>query len=112
MTEASKSAPFPTTHWSQVIAAGDRAAPEARAALAELCEAYWYPIYALIRCRGHRLEESCDLAQEYFARLLEKPPQPARAEHARWRHGAGQSLGLSYLELIGRLRSKPLQPLH
>ena len=72
MTEASKSADFPTTRWSRVIAAGDRAAPEARAALAELCEAYWYPIYALIRRRGHRPEESCDLAQDYFTRLLEK----------------------------------------
>ncbi|MFI5456786.1 MAG: RNA polymerase sigma factor [Isosphaerales bacterium] len=72
MTEASKSAHFPTTHWSRVIAAGDRAAPEARAALAELCEAYWYPIYALIRRRGHNPEESCDLAQDYFTRLLEK----------------------------------------
>jgi RNA polymerase sigma factor (sigma-70 family) len=72
MTEASKSAQFPTTHWSRVIAAGDRAAPEARAALAELCEAYWYPIYALIRRRGHAPDEACDLAQDYFARLLEK----------------------------------------
>ena len=52
MTEASKSAHFPTTHWSRVIAAGDPAAPESRAALSELCEAYWYPIYALIRRRG------------------------------------------------------------
>ena len=72
MAEASNFAHFPTTHWSRVIAAGDRAAPEARAALAELCEAYWYPIYALIRCRGHRPEESSDLAQDYFTRLLEK----------------------------------------
>ncbi len=72
MTEASRSAAFPTTHWSRVIAAGDRAAPEAHAALAELCDAYWYPIYALIRRRGHRSEESCDLAQDYFTRLLEK----------------------------------------
>jgi len=72
MAEASHSAQFPTTQWSRIIAAGDRAAPEARAALAELCEAYWYPIYALIRRRGHRPEESCDLAQDYFTRLLEK----------------------------------------
>ena len=72
MAEASHSAHFPTTHWSRVIAAGDRAAPEARAALAELCEAYWYPIYALIRRRGHPPDEACDLAQDYFTRLLEK----------------------------------------
>src|SRR5436190_23985122 len=72
MAESCHSAHFPTTHWSRVIAAGDRAAPEARAALAELCAAYWYPIYALIRRRGHSPDEACDLAQDYFTRLLEK----------------------------------------
>jgi RNA polymerase sigma-70 factor (ECF subfamily) len=70
--ESRHSAHFPTTHWSLVTAAGDRAAPEARAALAELCEVYWYPIYALIRRRGHPPDEACDLAQDYFVRLLEK----------------------------------------
>jgi RNA polymerase sigma-70 factor (ECF subfamily) len=69
---ASRSVNFPSTHWSRVIAAGDRAAPEAHAALAELCEAYWYPIYALIRRRGYRSEESRELAQDYFTRLAEK----------------------------------------
>jgi RNA polymerase sigma-70 factor (ECF subfamily) len=73
MADASGSAPFPTTHWSRVIAAGDRAAPEARAAMAELCTAYWYPIYALIRRWGHPPNEATDLTQDYFTRLLEKP---------------------------------------
>jgi RNA polymerase sigma-70 factor (ECF subfamily) len=72
MAEACQSARFPTTQWSRVIAAGNRAAPVARAALAELCEAYWFPIYALIRRRGHSPDEACDLAQDYFIRLLEK----------------------------------------
>jgi DNA-directed RNA polymerase specialized sigma24 family protein len=73
MTESSKSAHFPTTHWSRVIAAGDPAAPESRAALSELCAAYWYPIYALIRRRGSAPQDGCALAQDYFTRLLEKP---------------------------------------
>jgi RNA polymerase sigma-70 factor (ECF subfamily) len=72
MAESSHSAHFPTTHWSRVIAAGDRAAPEARAALAELCEAYWYPLYALMRRRGHPPDEASNLTQEYFTRLLER----------------------------------------
>jgi RNA polymerase sigma-70 factor (ECF subfamily) len=63
---------FPTTRWSRVLAAGGRSAPEAGAALAQLCAAYWYPIYALIRRRGHDADEAADLAQDYFARLLEK----------------------------------------
>jgi RNA polymerase sigma-70 factor (ECF subfamily) len=60
MTESRHSALFPTTRWSRVVAAGDLAAPEARAALAGLCEAYWYPIYALIRRRGHPPDEASD----------------------------------------------------
>ncbi len=43
-----------------------------RAALAELFGAYWYPIYALIRRKGHDAEAALDLTQDYFARLLEK----------------------------------------
>ena len=63
---------FPTTRWSCVLAAGGRSAPEAGAALAELCAAYWYPVYALIRRRGHDPDTAADLTQDYFARLLEK----------------------------------------
>src|SRR5262249_54188779 len=39
---------FPTTCWSLVLGAGHRSGPEAREALAMLCRAYWYPIYAFI----------------------------------------------------------------
>jgi DNA-directed RNA polymerase specialized sigma24 family protein len=68
----SHSVGFPTTHWSLIIVAGDRAVPEARAALAELCKTYWYPVYALIRRRNHPPDEASDLTQDYFIRLLEK----------------------------------------
>jgi RNA polymerase sigma-70 factor (ECF subfamily) len=73
MADSRHSAPFPTTQWSRVIAAGDRALPESRRALAGLCEAYWYPIYALIRRRGHPPDEASDLTKDYFTRILEKP---------------------------------------
>jgi RNA polymerase sigma-70 factor (ECF subfamily) len=63
---------FQTTHWSLVLAARDRAAPQARAALADLCAAYWYPLYAFVRRKGHDPERAADLTQEFFARLLEK----------------------------------------
>ena len=63
---------FPTTHWSRVARAGGAPTPEARAALAELFGAYWYPIYALIRRKGHDADVALDLTQDYFARLLEK----------------------------------------
>jgi RNA polymerase sigma-70 factor (ECF subfamily) len=63
---------FPTTHWGLVLAARDPAAPEERAALASLCAAYWYPLYAFVRRKGYDPERAADLTQEFFARLLEK----------------------------------------
>jgi RNA polymerase sigma-70 factor (ECF subfamily) len=70
--EPAPPAGFPTTRWSRVAHAVDPAAPGARAALAELCASYWFPIYALIRRRGHGPDEALDLTQDYFARLLER----------------------------------------
>jgi RNA polymerase sigma-70 factor (ECF subfamily) len=63
---------FETTHWSLVLAAAGRATPQADEALATLCAAYWYPLYAFIRRRGHGPDRAADLTQEFFARLLEK----------------------------------------
>jgi RNA polymerase sigma-70 factor (ECF subfamily) len=63
---------FDTTHWSIVLAARDRDAPQAAQALASLCAAYWYPLYAFIRRKGYDADRSADLTQEFFARLLER----------------------------------------
>lgn len=63
---------FVTTHWSAVLTAGRRDTTRARAALAELCQAYWYPLYAYVRQRGHSPQDAQDLTQEFFARLLQK----------------------------------------
>lgn len=63
---------FRTTQWTAVITAGNRNDPEADAALAQLCETYWYPIYAYIRRRGASPEDAEDLTQEFFARLLQR----------------------------------------
>lgn len=75
-TQANSAAPspgqFPTTRWSRVILAGDPDAPMARESLAELCDAYWFPLYAYIRRRGHDPEQAADLTQDFFARVLEK----------------------------------------
>ena len=63
---------FSTTHWSLVLSAGGASTPDARAALENLCEAYWYPVYAYVRRRGYSVEDARDLTQGFFARLLEK----------------------------------------
>jgi RNA polymerase sigma-70 factor (ECF subfamily) len=68
----SSSEAFAPTHWTLVLRArGD--SPEARAALSDLCGAYYGPVLAFIRRSGHDEESARDLAQEFFARLLERP---------------------------------------
>lgn len=62
---------FVTTQWTLVRAAGLQS-PEGAAALAELCAAYWYPVFAFVRRRGHASEEAQDLTQSFFARVIEK----------------------------------------
>jgi len=64
---------FATTHWSLVVAATPDEASETRArkALEELCRAYWYPLYAFVRYRGHSSDDAQDLTQAFFARLIE-----------------------------------------
>jgi RNA polymerase sigma-70 factor (ECF subfamily) len=62
---------FTTTHWSVVLAAGGDA-PGAADALTALCRAYWRPLYAYVRRRGHGEQDAQDLTQEFFARFLEK----------------------------------------
>jgi DNA-directed RNA polymerase specialized sigma24 family protein len=63
---------FHTTHWSLVVAAAGKEGEESRLALADLCQAYWYPLYAFLRRRGNSAEDACDLTQGFFAALLEK----------------------------------------
>jgi DNA-directed RNA polymerase specialized sigma24 family protein len=70
--DTSSKAPFPTTRWSRVIAAGDHADPAARGALAELCAAYWYPLYAFVRRKGYPPDEAADLVQGTFVNLLDR----------------------------------------
>ena len=71
MSSGDSSAPqsprFDTTRWSVVRAAGG---PDSSAALALLCRAYWYPLYAFVRRRGYSAHDAQDLTQGFFAQLL------------------------------------------
>ncbi len=69
---AAPRARFATTRWTMVLAAGRRSSPAAARALEDLCRAYWYPLYAYVRRRGHAKADAEDLTQAFFARLLEK----------------------------------------
>jgi RNA polymerase sigma-70 factor (ECF subfamily) len=77
---------FPSTHWSVVLAAGrSQAEPQiAEAALAELCQVYWAPLYGFVRSRGHTMHDSQDLTQSFFAYVLEHKVY-ARADRRKGR---------------------------
>ena len=62
---------FATTQWTMVLNAGRSDSTSARNALAQLCQTYWYPLYAYVRRRGASPEDAEDLTQGFFARLLE-----------------------------------------
>src|SRR5712671_465428 len=63
---------FTATHWSVVLMAGQTSSPEAAGALERLCQAYWYPLYAYVRRKGHSPHDAQDLVQDFFARLIER----------------------------------------
>ena len=60
-----------TTRWSVVLGAATET-EEANVALEELCRLYWFPVYAYIRRRGHPAEDSADLTQGFFHRLVDR----------------------------------------
>jgi RNA polymerase sigma-70 factor (ECF subfamily) len=62
---------FRTTQWTRVLQArGD--SDEARAALSDLCEAYYSPVFTFVRAQIRNEDQARDLTQEFFARLLKK----------------------------------------
>src|SRR6187397_2798552 len=69
---AGKAHVFTTTHWSVVLAAGQRQSRKADEALETLCHSYWYPIYVFLRRSGWTAHDAEDLTQAFFERVLEK----------------------------------------
>jgi RNA polymerase sigma factor (sigma-70 family) len=86
MSEAAGARQFATTRWSLVAAAAHGGAPESQEALATLCQAYWYPLYAYARRHLPSLHDAQDLTQAFFAELLEKDYlQTADPERGKFR---------------------------
>ncbi|MFL6520002.1 MAG: RNA polymerase sigma factor [Chthoniobacterales bacterium] len=76
---------FATTRWSVVLTA-QTDSPAAAQALDRLCSTYWWPLYSFVRRQGHSPEDSQDLVQGFFARLLERRDLEAvREEKGRLR---------------------------
>lgn len=69
MPDDSTASAFHATRWTLVMQAqGDT--HESRTALSELCAAYWNPVFHFLRREGRNDDDSRELAQEFFARLL------------------------------------------
>lgn len=72
MASPSNNRNFATTRWSIVACAGQDSSPESSRALADLCEAYWVPLYGYVKRRVNNDAEARDLTQAFFTELLEK----------------------------------------
>ncbi|HWB58317.1 MAG TPA: sigma-70 family RNA polymerase sigma factor [Chthoniobacteraceae bacterium] len=85
--EANAQPLFVTTRWSVVLRAGRSDTTRAQAALAELCQAYWYPLYAYARRHGFDPHDAEDATQGFFEKLL-KLRSLAGVEQAKGRFRA------------------------
>lgn len=71
--EGHRASRFPQTEPGLIrLAASRDSSPASHQALETLCANYWFPIYAFARHMGHNAEDSQDLTQGFFLRLLEK----------------------------------------
>lgn len=62
---------FSLTRWTLVLRANAQS-PEGRAALSELCEAYYQPVFVFMRILGFDADTARDHAHSFFAHLLER----------------------------------------
>lgn len=64
-------AQFPETCWSILITKPGQSSDSSRdRRFADLCESYWYPLYAYLRRKGHSSHDAQDLTQGFFVHLL------------------------------------------
>jgi DNA-directed RNA polymerase specialized sigma24 family protein len=60
---------FAATRWTLVLRAKEDSA-EGRAALSDLCAAYYQPVFKFLACEGRAEDAARELAHEFFARVL------------------------------------------
>lgn len=75
---------FCTTQWTLVMQASQESV-DARDALGVLCEAYWKPVFEFVRREGRSVEDSQELTQEFFKRILEGGLGNVRRGKSRFR---------------------------
>jgi RNA polymerase sigma factor (sigma-70 family) len=105
---------FVTTQWTRVLQArGD--SDESRAALSELCEAYYAPVFTFIRAQIRNEDQARDLTQEFFARLLKKSGfsklDPARGRFRSYLLAAVKHFLSDMRDREGAAKRNPGQPI-
>ena len=63
---------FATTRWSVVLSLGQGDSATREAALQQLCETYWYALYAFVRREGRSTHDAEDQVQSFLTRCIEK----------------------------------------
>lgn len=82
--------PFHPTRWTLVLRARGEG-EDAKAALADLCAAYYEPVIAFLRREGRGDDAARELAHAFFASVLESgvgAPEPARGRFRSYLLGA------------------------
>jgi hypothetical protein len=76
---------FATTRWSMVMQLGEGHSAQARDALGDLAQRYWYPVYALVRRRGHAPMQAGQITGYLLRRLVndDAGSQQIAARHYR-----------------------------
>jgi len=69
VSDAPRTSPFAPTRWTLVLRARGESV-ESRAALSELCEAYYQPVLRFLRREGREEDAARELAHDFFARVL------------------------------------------
>ena len=72
MTNSPSNDEFRTTHWSMVVSSREQDSDVRRDSLGELCQAYWYPLFAYLRRKGYGPEAAADYVQGFFVELIDK----------------------------------------
>src|SRR5436190_6140515 len=85
ISAATSSGPCAPTRWTLVSRARGET-PEARDALAQLCETYYQPVRQFLLRDGRSADAAQELAQEFFARILSGAGfSGAEKKHGRFR---------------------------
>ncbi|MEQ1860606.1 MAG: sigma-70 family RNA polymerase sigma factor [Chthoniobacteraceae bacterium] len=81
---------FMPTRWTLVLRA-NASSPEGRAALSDLCAAYYQPVFVFLRRMGFDPDAARDHTHSFFAHLLQRGfpgPDPARGRFRSYLLGA------------------------